>query len=653
MANVLMIVESPVKAKKIKSFFPAFEILATLGHFKDLPRAGMGVEPPFHKPEYVVMEGKEKIITKLRFSAKKADIIYVATDPDREGEAIAAHVANTLGNTFSSKISRVTYTEITKSAIEKAIQAKRKIDWQLVKAQEARRVLDRYIGYMVSSELSNKFKQAGINTYLSAGRVVSVALRLIVDRHNEILSFVPTTHYGVTATLIKSGIEFEAQWAPQLPPKTLMTDANLAHAVASRTHALTITQIDKQPKKVLPPQPLITTSYVKLVSAKLKITTKKAMDAAQTLFEHGLITYHRTDSPYMSPDFAHSVRKYAERNQLTVPPDIREVKAKANAQEAHECLRVTDITQVNVKLADVDDEYLSSIYQLIWLTTLESQLADGIDHVTTVLLKNAAEDSFIARTKQQSAPGWRAASLKLLGNAFYKNQADNNAAEIPTFSLPDLSPKESLTALKTNVITKKTEAPSIYNEHSLIDRLEKLGIGRPSSYASTIERMVTLNYVLRDKKLRITPQEIGIATTESLKSKFAFMDYQFTAELETAIDDIAERKQEYVKVVNQVWNKLQHEIALYKQSPTPRLPQSVKPIDEVTKSSSSIKKSSLDKTRKSPSGSRQSKVSAGAQCPTCSQGVLAMKKIANGPNTGKSFLGCNKFPACKHFQWSN
>lgn len=310
--RVLMIVESPNKAKKIRGYFSDFNLMATVGHFKDLPRDSMGVEPPMHKPEYVVSEGKQAFITKLRAAAKEADLIYVATDPDREGEAIAAHVVNTLGNSHSSKISRITYTEISRKAIEQAIQAKRSVDWNLVRAQEARRVLDRYVGYLVSPELTKKFKARGINTFLSAGRVQSVAVKLIDERQRAIEMFTPVKHFGVSVNLVKSGIEFEAVWKPLLAAGELITDVNDAKRVVDRTHSLKVIKVLNTPRKVAAPKPLITSSYVRLMAAALKMTTKASMDAAQKLFESGLITYHRTDSPVMSEEFIQEVRGFAE-----------------------------------------------------------------------------------------------------------------------------------------------------------------------------------------------------------------------------------------------------------------------------------------------------------------------------------------------------
>lgn len=649
MTKVLMIVESPVKAKKIKGYFPHFDLMATLGHFKDLPKSGMGVEPPEHKPEYVVIEGKQQIITKLRAAAKTADVIYVASDPDREGEAIAAHVVNTLGRGYVDKIARITYSEITKSAIETAIKRKRQINWWLVRAQEARRVLDRYIGYLVSPELTGKFKQAGYPGNLAAGRVVSVTTRLIVERQEEIQRFVPIAHYGVTATLIKAGLEFEVQWRPDIPPKTLMTNRATAEAVVQRTHRLNVLSLDKKPEKKSPPPPLITTTFTRMVSTALKLTTKQAMDAAQKLHEHGLITYHRTDSPAMDPNFATNIREFATRNKLPIPPQAREFKAKANAQEAHECLRVSDIDLINPRAAGVEDETLKAVYQLIWLRTLESQLADSIDNVVHLAMENTAGDKFGARAKQLTFAGWKAAAQQFFPNSKVADESTPSEETEAAFSLPELTPGESLTALKVEVKEKKTEPPSVFNEDTLVEQLEKLGIGRPSTYAATIERMVALGYVSRDKKLRLTPEPLGIAATQSLKNEFSFMGYQFTAEIETAMDDIAERKQDYVNVVDGVWNKLNEEINRYRQT---KAPDGIPSLSATRQTGEAKPTSATRKTTSSKTSKSITKAKAGAICPTCSNGTLTTKKIGSGANAGKSFLGCSKFPDCKHFEWS-
>lgn len=643
--RVLMIVESPNKAKKIRGYFSNFNLMATVGHFKDLPRDTMGVEPPMHQPEYVVSEGKQSFITKLRAAAKEADLIYVATDPDREGEAIAAHVVNTLGKSHSSKISRITYTEITPKAIEQAIKAKRDVDWSLVRAQEARRVLDRYVGYLVSQELTKKFKAKGINTNLSAGRVQSVAVKLIDERQRAIASFVPVKHYGVVVSLVKSGIEFEAVWKPMLAAGELITDVNEAKRVIDRTHSLKVIKVLNTPRKVAAPKPLITSSYVRLMAAALKMTTKAAMDAAQRLFEAGLITYHRTDSPVMSDEFVQEVRAFAERNKLPLPATQRTVKVAANAQQGHECLRVTDINLMNPRLAGLDDDKLKAVYELVWMVTLQSQLADGEDLAITVSFQNASEDTFASRARSTKIAGWRAAAIQFKQSSGAKQSTaeldnpDQQDESVTLQSLPSLSENEALTPLSVNLQNKVTEPESPYTEKTLVEKLDKLGIGRPSTYAATIENIIQKRYVERNSKnLQLTVLPFGSAMVSELDKQFGFMEYSYTADVEKSFDLIAQRKADYVSVVHNAWQSLQGELDRYRSI-------------EVSPSLSVIE----SPVPASPSVSNKPNISVkgmpGELCPTCGKGHLSVKTLGSGERAGRKFIGCSSFPTCRFFQW--
>lgn len=655
--RVLMIVESPNKAKKIRGYFTSFNLMATVGHFKDLPRDSMGVEPPGHQPEWVVSEGKHTFITKLRAAAKNADLIYVATDPDREGEAIAAHVVNTLGKSHISKISRITYTEISRKAIEQAIQDKRSVDWSLVRAQEARRVLDRYVGYLVSPELTKKFKASGIDTFLSAGRVQSVAVKLIVERQREIDNFTPTKHFGVAVSLIKSGIEFEAIWKPLLKSGELITDLNLANTVIARTHTLKVIKVFNTPRKVPAPKPLITSSYVRLMAAALKLTTKAAMDAAQKLFEAGLITYHRTDSPTMSADFAVNVRAFAERNRLPVPATVRVVKEDANAQQGHECLRVTDIDLMNPRLAGIDDPHLKAVYELVWMVTLQSQLSDGEDLSTTISFQNSSEDLFASRSRKVKLPGWRAAADQFKQSTQSKtstaelDDADQEGS-VGHISLPDLNENESLTPLSVNLQNKTTEAPSLYTEKMLVEKMEKLGIGRPSTYAATIEKIIQIHYVERNSKtLQLTPLPFGSAIVTALDKQFSFMEYGYTADIEMSFDLIAQRKADYLTVVHNAWASLQNELEQFKHTTLVD-----KPVLNDSANAVIVKRTPLISTVKAISSVQPKSIKSsnpGDSCPECKKGVLSVKKIQSGVNAGRSFIGCSKFPHCRAFLWTH
>lgn len=653
--KVLLVVESPNKAKQIRGYFPEFTVLPTVGHFKDLPPKSMGVEPPNHKPEWIVVDGKQNIVSQLCAAAKTADVIYIATDPDREGEAIAAHVANTIGKQVASKVSRITYSEVSKIAIEQAIKNKRGINWPLVRAQEARRVVDRYVGYLVSSELTNKFKPHGITSYLTAGRVQSVAVKLVVERAGEIDRFVSVEHYGVTVVLQKSDIKFNAEWLPSIKAGELLTDINIAAALKARTTFLKVKNVESKPKLISPPKPLITSSFVRLMAAALKLTTKEAMGAAQTLYERGLITYHRTDSPVMSSQFVISLRDFAIRHKLPVPNAAREFKAKANAQEGHECLRVTDINLINPRAAGIEDPLLKAVYQLVWKITLESQLSDAVEEKTIVIFENEKNDLFVSRATATTNLGWRKASVQFSVNeeaqaATEDLDNDENVKEIQQITLPELFITEKLNPLRIEINTKNTEPPSAFTEKTLVEKLDKLGIGRPSTYASTMERIVSLEYVTRAKNLRLDPTTKGLAVSHTLDNQFSFMNYSYTATIESAFDRIANRQAEFVQVVHDAWTSLTNEIELFKNLPLPKHIEIFQ--DSVTNSKPKLKPTARLATKKTTKSNVKIKSSSpGQECPKCNGGILSVKTIKNGVNIGRAFIGCSKFPVCKHFTW--
>lgn len=671
--TILFVVESPNKAKSIRQYFPDFKVVATVGHFRDLPVDRIGVEPPKHEPEYVTMEGKADVEKNLRAAANKATVIYLATDPDREGEAIAAHVANLLGQKHKAKIHRVTYVEVNKKSIEYAIKQKRQIDWALVRAQEARRVIDRYVGYIVSPVLTNKFKEhVSAIHFLSAGRVQTIALKLIVERQRAISNFKPVEHYGVTAHCLKDGIDYKAQWAAngindassvstedgeKKQGSGLVTDRALAEAVNARTDKLTVFQVQKKAVAIAPPKPLTTSSFVRLMSGKLRLTTKASMDAAQKLFEQGLITYHRTDSPVMSNDAQEAVRAFAGRQGLPVPEAARTVKAKQGSQEGHECLRVTDITNTRPELVD---QSLMKVYQLVWLTTLQSQLENAIDDRTTVILKNATEDVFIAKGSVEKELGWRA-SLKLSNNDSTETE-NKMGGEEKIVKLPPLAQGESAIVESTTLEIKKTKPPSVFSEKTFVEKLDKLNIGRPSTYAQVIERIYEQGYIERDKKLNLTSTVLGECIIDVLDDRYAFLDYEYTAELESLFDQIADRNDSmsYHPVVDAVHTSLEYDCSnLESLKLAPAVSERISTVKPISKSKTKSKSRggkkvgtvvSINSAKSNKSVARASFIE-GSQCTSCKGGTLDIKTFKGGENAGKEFVGCSDFPTCRHFQW--
>ncbi|PUA30442.1 MAG: DNA topoisomerase I [Cellvibrio sp. 79] len=653
----LLIVESPAKAKKMRGYFPDFIIEATLGHFKDLPKDSMGVEPPNHKPQWETIADKRKIATQLNNTAKKATTIYVATDLDREGEAIAGHVVNLLGTAHKSKISRITFDEISKKALQAAIANKRQVDWALVRAQEARRVLDRYVGYLITRELNAKFKSLGINYFFTGGRVQSVVLRLIVERDHAIKTFVPVEHYGVTASLRHADIAFTATWVNGLPSGQLMTDRSRAETVKNRTRHLIVDSVTHKPKQISPPAPLTSSAFVQLMATKLKLTTKQSMAAAQTLFEAGLITYHRTDSPHISKDFIDEIRSFAKSKHLPLPAHPPIHKAKDSAQQAHECIRVTDIKLLSPG-SEITDARLREVYAWIWKVTLESQLVAGEDTLTTVQFHNAAMDFFKTNSTRVKSTGWRNAAEKCIAIKSLSTSDDED--EEPTTALPDLKVGATIPCVSVKLDIKHTEPPLVYTEKTLVKELDRLAIGRPSTYATVIERIVTLNYVTRHASLKFEPTTKGMAVVYLLKNYFSFMEYQYTADIEESFDKIATRKADYLTIISHAYDALLQEIQKFRAA---EIPQEVKTLisqfegDKTPTPKASAKKIPAKKetttSGKSDSKSTTSHTPAkiGDKCPDCQKGTLVLRNITSGKNAGKQFKGCTGFPDCRFFAW--
>ncbi len=631
MSKTLFVVESPNKAKSIKKYFPEFTVVATVGHFRDLPVDRLGVDEITHKPEYVTMHDKTEVEIKLRAAAKDADTIILATDPDREGEAIAAHVANCLGDKYKTRTSRITYVEVSQKAITEALTKKRNIDWSLVRAQEARRVIDRYVGYLVSPVLSDKLRKvkAGI-PYLSAGRVQTVAVKLVVERSTEIRNFKPVEHYAVVAKLRHGAVGFLAFWQPpgDTGRSALVTVKAQAEDVKNRTSVLWAVSVVKRAVSEAPPKPLTTSSYLKMVSGRFKLTTKNAMSVAQKLFEQGLITYHRTDSPMMAPDFVAKIRAFAAGHQLPLPAKAREYKAKDNAQEGHECLRVTDIGMTQIYAGDPLTE---AVYHAIWQITLESQLADAEDEQTIITWKNPHQDAFVSKGKVQKKAGWRSArNLVTLnknthGGKHSEDAEQDNSEDAEKTGgentqenqqLPIIQESLQLQPETVELLTKQTKPPAFYNEKTLVEMLEKLGIGRPSTYASIIETIVNKAYVTRDaKSLRLEPTSAGSAIVCVLDGGFSFTEYAYTSALEELFDQIANRKIDYLTVVNTAHKSITEEIEDFAKatlSPEAQaLTQAITLNSQAQSSSTQAKSGSKSKTKTKATSTAKAKSGKG------------------------------------------
>lgn len=551
----LLIVESPGKIKKLQSFLGAdWTVAASVGHVRDLPNENYGIEPPHFKPFYKVTPEKKDVVAKLKNLASKADEIFLASDPDREGEAIAWHLKDELKLT---NYKRVTYTAITKEDVEAGIAAPRDIDMNLVHAQEARRSLDRIVGFGTSGPLSRALGEYG----MSAGRVQSPAVRIVVDRENEIKNFVSTTHYGVELTFdeaagVASG--WRATWLPK--ENEWVDEANpyfLDKAVAERIAAireLTVQTFDEKDATTAPPAPFTTSTLQQAASNALKFAPKKTMELAQKLYEAGHITYMRTDSPNLSESAIKEIRAYADSKNLPLPQSPRTWKSKDGAQEAHEAIRPTHIEVEEA--GDTPDQ--KALYQLIRNRALASQLEDAVFSVRVARLVTPFEDKqvvFEAKGRKLKMAGWRI--------VLQDGDATEDEEKEPENPLPVLKPGK-VVAQSGRVSEKKTKPKPRFKQATLIRELEKKGIGRPATYASILDNIIVSKKYLVEEKGFLVPTARGVAASEALTPVFRFMDLNYTKDLEDKLDDVATGKLSYENCIAALYDVFMGELSAFK-----------------------------------------------------------------------------------------
>lgn len=534
----LMIVESPNKIKKIQSYLgEGWIVAASVGHIRDLPEKDIGVTPPDFKPNYVISPDKKSVVTKLKALAAKASEVYLATDPDREGEAISYHLRVALGLKAHK---RVTFNEITKKAITQAVESARQIDNKLVAAQEARRVLDRLFGYTLSPILS---QQSGIK--LSAGRVQSVAVKIVVMREREIKEFRKRNFYVLQAEL-STGLSMELSPKPFAENGKHIFDLSLIQRIAEHAKSIKINDITTEPKEIKPRPPFTTSTLQQAASATLKMSPADTMKNAQSLFEQGAITYHRTDSPNLSGDgFTAATSALRAMNIEHQQTQIKYV-TKDSAQEAHEAIRPTTFASSAGETIEQQ-----KLYSLILERTLTSVMNPGIDDVTTIRgsipepnTDEMQKAVFTASGKITRSAGWR--SLAKLEPYQSKETALTGDAEL------------GMTYHATpSIITKQTEPPSRFTEATLIKALEALGVGRPSTYASIMENIKNREYISIATKgtATISPTATGIAVVDAL-NEMPFMRLDYTAEMESQLDRIAVGKAAYLPTVSNAYSDL-------------------------------------------------------------------------------------------------
>ena len=557
----LVIVESPAKAKTIGKYLgPDYQVLASMGHVRDLPKSKMGVdlESGDFTPNYQPIPGKEEVIEELKDAADHSQKVYLATDPDREGEAISWHLKELL-DLPDGKASRVTFNEITKKVVTESIAAPREIDQNLVDAQQARRILDRIVGYELSPLLWKKIRRG-----LSAGRVQSVATRLVAEREEEIRAFVPQEYWTLEVTLDRVAPNqgsFKTQFYGREKKMELKSQEDVDQVLAAiRTAPFSVSKIKRQDKNRAPAPPFITSTLQQEASRKLNMTPRRTMSIAQQLYEGvdiegegtvGLITYMRTDSLRLSDEAVAAARAFAgaRYGQEYLPEAPRQFKAKAGAQDAHEAIRPSNValTPENVRKSLTQEQY--RLYKLIWSRFLACQMASAVYDSVNIEVTSAGY-TFRASRSEVKVPGFL---------AVYEEGKDEEGGEIQT-RLPNLQEGEPLTLGETKPEQKFTQPPTRYTEATLIRALEEKGIGRPSTYAPTISTIMAREYVVKDGKyLHTTP--LGEVVTTLMKDKFHdIVDYAFTADMEGRLDKVESGEENWKKLLGDFYQDFHQEL---------------------------------------------------------------------------------------------
>ena len=562
----LVIVESPAKAKTIGKYLgPGYQVKASMGHVRDLPKSKLGVDiEAGFVPNYQPIRGKEETIDDLTKAAKKSGKIYLATDPDREGEAISWHLKELLGIP-DDKTYRVTFNEITKKVVNESIQHPRSIDQDLVDAQQARRLLDRIMGYQLSPLLWRKIRRG-----LSAGRVQSVATRLVVDRENEIRAFVPQEYWSIDVTLdrIAPNIgRFKAHYHGEGKKKTDLGSAEEVNAVLSdiKVHPFVVTGVKRQEKQRQPAPPFTTSTLQQEASRKLNMTPRRTMSVAQQLYEGvdiagegtvGLITYMRTDSLRLSDEAVAAARQFlsARYGREYVPASPRVYKAKANAQDAHEAIRPTNVELTPEAVRGSLTSEQLRLYKLIWSRFLACQMSNAVFDSVSI---DVTSGTHLFRATHSS--------LKFSGFTAVYVEGKDEGEEAMGSPLPDLQEQEQVRLADAEPAQHFTQPPARFTEASLIKLLEEKGIGRPSTYAPTVSTILDREYVVKEgKALRPTP--LGEVVNGLMMDKFTdIVDPDFTAKMEAELDNVEVGKENWKDVLSQFYGNFSKELAQAEQ----------------------------------------------------------------------------------------
>lgn len=653
MADALVIVESPAKAKTIGKYLgKKYIVKASMGHVRDLPKSQMGVDvQESFNPKYITIRGKGDVLKELRDAAKKVKKIYLAADPDREGEAIAWHLSHSL-NMDQSEPCRVVFNEITKDAVKEAFKHPRKINMDLVNAQQARRILDRLVGYNISPLLWKKVKKG-----LSAGRVQSVSVKLIIDRENEIKSFVPEEYWTVTAHLkADSGEVFESKFYGYQGTKAELKSEQEIKELLQRIGdaPFIVKDIKKKERRRNPAPPFITSSLQQEAARKLNFRAAKTMMIAQQLYEGidlgkegtvGLITYMRTDSTRISQTAVEEAKSYITESfgKEYALEEARTHAQKGNAQDAHEAIRPTSVLRTPESMKEFLSRDQQRLYRLIWERFLASQMASAILDTMTVTIE-AGEGTFRANGSKVNFLGFMKVYVE--GNDDGTEEKDN--------ILPPLSEGEVLALHQMDPKQHFTQPPPRYSEARLVRTLEELGIGRPSTYAPTLDTIQKRGYVALEDK-RFVPTELGEIVIELMGEFFPeILDPTFTAKMEEDLDYVEEGKADWVMVLDGFYKGFENRLQV-----ADKYMQEVEIEDEV--SDELCEKCGKHMVYKlgrfgkflACSGfpdCRNTKAilkETGVGCPQCEGGMIVERKSKKK----RTFYGCSHYPECEFVSW--
>jgi DNA topoisomerase I, bacterial len=654
MADSLVIVESPAKAKTIGKYLGSkYIVKASMGHIRDLPKSQTGVEVENDfQPKYITIRGKGNVLKELKDASKKVKQVYLAADPDREGEAIAWHLAHYL-ELDEAKSCRVVFNEITKQAVKDAFKTPRPINMDLVNAQQARRILDRLVGYKISPLLWKKVKKG-----LSAGRVQSVTVKLIIDRENEIEAFVPEEYWTITARLNKNGAAFEAKFHSVAGEKRELGNEADMQAVLDAMNGAPFTVTDVREKERLrnPAPPFITSSLQQEAARKLGFRASKTMSVAQQLYEGvdlgkegtvGLITYMRTDSTRISPVAQEEAKGFIEGkygpSYFPEEPRIY-LKKNSNAQDAHEAIRPTSVLREPDQMKEFLTRDQLRLYKLVWERFVASQMSSAILDTMTVDL-TANDTVFRAVGSKVKFAGF----MKVYVEGNDDGTTNDDDKFLPALAVGDL--------ITTDAIEPKqhfTQPPPRYTEARLVKTLEELGIGRPSTYAPTLETVQKRGYVaIEDKKF--IPTELGELVSQLMEEFFPeILDVEFTAQMEDELDQVEEGTENWVKVLSEFYKSFEKRLE-FAENEMKEIELQDEVSDELCEKCGKHLVYKMGRFGKFLACSgfpecRNTKPivkDIGVACPKCAKGSI----IERRSKKGRVFYGCNLYPECDFVSW--